>query len=140
MKNEGYFLIHLSSRLTPHASRLTPLASRLTPLASRLWPHASRLTPHASGLTPHASGLTPHASGLTPHASRLFLRHQQCINNVNPAEQAMNDGPENGFVSAPGNNNGNDGSQANTRAYIYRNHVPAITPSAVTGSQQESSR
>jgi hypothetical protein len=34
--------------------------------------------------------------------NRLFLRYDESVNDVNPSEDAVNDGPEDRFVPAPG--------------------------------------
>ncbi len=48
----------------------------------------------------------------------------------------MNDGPQNGLISAPGNNNGDDSTQSDTRTYINGNYIPAITRAAITSGQK----
>ena len=70
---------------------------------------------------------------------KLFLGNQQSINNIKPPEKSMNDGPQNGFISAPGNHYGNDGTQTDTRANVNRNHISIITRSAITGGQKHCS-
>jgi hypothetical protein len=47
----------------------------------------------------------------------------------------MYDGPQYGLVSTPGNDYGDDSSQSDTRTYINRNDISAISLSVITGSQ-----
>jgi hypothetical protein len=65
---------------------------------------------------------------------KLFFRNEESVYNINPSKQSMNDGPQNGFISAPGNNHGNDGTQSDAGTYINRNSIAAISLSVITGS------
>ena len=67
---------------------------------------------------------------------KLFFRNEESVYNINPSKQSMNDGPQNGFISAPGNNHCNDGTQSNARTHIYGHHISAITLSVITGGEQ----
>jgi hypothetical protein len=66
---------------------------------------------------------------------KLFFRNQESVDNIDPSKQSMNDGPQNGLISAPGNNHSNDGTKSNAGTYINRNSITTISLSVITGSQ-----
>jgi hypothetical protein len=48
----------------------------------------------------------------------------------------MDDGPQNGLISAPGNDHGDYGTQSDTGTHIHGNCI-SIVRAAITGGQQQ---
>ena len=50
----------------------------------------------------------------------LFFGDQEGINDVQPAQEAANNGQQNGLVPVPGNNDCDDGAKAYARSVVNR--------------------
>jgi hypothetical protein len=53
-------------------------------------------------------------------AGTILFLYQDGINNIQPSQDAVDNGPQYGFVARPRNNHRYNGTQANTGPYIHR--------------------
>ncbi len=67
----------------------------------------------------------------------LLSRYKKGVNNIQPSKQAVNNGPQNGFISAPGNDHCDDAAQANAGPYIDGKYITVIIRPPETGYRKQ---